>query len=381
MSAERLSAELVTQSPDVGLAPVRLHKEVLRLPPPTPAGAPLAVVRKHLPGGPTRPPVLLVHGFAQNRYTWHTARRSMSVWLAAQGFDVWNLELRGHGRSHQGGASGAERFADYVHDVLHAASAMPSAGFWIGHSLGGASIYGAAAIRPRACLGVIGLGGLYGFAQHNWLLNLLSRLTRRVVEAPGGALLANLQVRTRLGGSLLAELYGASDVAGYAFPISGWWPGSIEQDILAERLSRGFDWTSATVWMEMSRWGAGAPFDYDDRWQQAAVPLLVILGDKDHLLRPGDGRLAYDRALASPSRTLQILDDYRNETHWGHLDLILGKRARAHVWEPTAAWMHTHTAQRPAPPPPADLPDPMAPPPRTRRRDRALRLARDLLRP
>ena len=27
--------------------------------------------------------VVLVHGFAQNRYTWHSTRRSMSAWLAA----------------------------------------------------------------------------------------------------------------------------------------------------------------------------------------------------------------------------------------------------------------------------------------------------------
>lgn len=349
---------------------VRLYKSVCLLPPAQPGGPSLAVIRKHLPSGPRLPPVLLVHGFAQNRYTWHTSRRSMSAWLAAAGFDVWNLELRGHGRSRNGQARGAEQFSDYVLDVLHAASCLPARAFWIGHSLGGASIYGAAAMRPDATLGVIGIGAVYGFAQHNWLIRRLCRLTRRIVEAPGGGVLRNLQVRTRMGGGLLAKLYSISDVAGYAIPLSGWWPGSIEADILEERLTRGFDWTSVTVWMEMSRWGSGATFDYDEYWQRADVPLLVLLGDQDHLLMPEDGRLAHDRS-ASQDKTVIILDDYHHQTHWGHLDLILGRHACEHVWEPIREWM-THRAQDVSPPPPvcdavrAELPTPST---RPRRRD------------
>lgn len=350
-----------------GDAVVRLHKERVRLPPETDGAPRLALVRKHLPGGPTRPPVLLVHGFAQNRYTWHLSQRSMSAWLAEAGFDVWNLELRGHGRSRDGGQLGAEQFADYVADVLHAAACLPGRAFWIGHSLGGAAIYGAAAVRPGATLGVIGIGGLYGFAQHNWLLRRLCRATRRIVEAPGGALLQNLQIKTRMGGGLLARLYSVSDIAGYAFPISGWWPGSIEADLLEERLIRGFDWTSVTVWMEMSRWGAGAPFDYDPLWREADVPLLVMLGDKDHLLMPGDGRLAHARS-GSRDKTLVLLDDYHHETHWGHIDLILGTRARVHVWSPIRDWMVTRAT---AAPPPAPLrPEERAALPRPTRRAR-----------
>ena len=70
---------------------VRVRKQHLRL------DGRLALVRKVLPCG-GGPPVVLVHGFAQNRYTWHSSGRSMSAWLAAQGFDVYVLELRGHGR-------------------------------------------------------------------------------------------------------------------------------------------------------------------------------------------------------------------------------------------------------------------------------------------
>ena len=100
----------------------------------------------------------------------------------------------------------------------------------------------------------------------------------------------------------------------------------------------GFDWTSVKVWQEMSRWSSQGVFDYDERWQRTDVPVLVVLGDRDHLLPIPDGRMAFDRS-ASTDRQLQIFDDWQHETHWGHLDLILGRRAPDHVWPCIGAWL------------------------------------------
>ena len=104
-------------------------------------------MRKHRPEGPSRGPVLLVHGFAQNRYSWHARLRSPSAWWAAQGFDVWNLELRGHGNSRSEGQLGAETFSDYVDDVDQALDALPGPAVVVGHSLGGAAAYAVAGRR------------------------------------------------------------------------------------------------------------------------------------------------------------------------------------------------------------------------------------------
>jgi polyhydroxyalkanoate synthase subunit PhaC len=300
---------------------------------------PLALVRKRKPG-PIGPPVLLVHGFAQNRYSWHLSGRSLTAWLADRGYDTWNLELRGHGRSREVAADqavGAEEFADYVQDIVRVAEALPGPAFWIGHSLGGAALYGAATeargeAQPR---GVIGIGALYRFGQANKLLNALGRLTH---GARNKAWVPALQVRSKLAGRLLGRLYGISDIAGYAFPISGWWPGSVEPELLSERLERGFDWTSVRVWQEMSRWAAEDVFEYDEAWQSTDVPLLVLLGDEDHLMPPADGRSAFDQS-GSSDKTMLVFDDYHHETHWGHLDLILGKLAPRHVWPVIADWM------------------------------------------
>lgn len=321
---------------------VRLHKEVIRLE----GEVPIFLVRKHLVGGATRPAVLLVHGFAQNRYSWHNSRRSMSAWLAERGWDTWNLELRGHGRSRHAGGDGAEQFPDYVEDVRRASQAIGSPAFWVGHSLGGTALYAAAAelwerdhggpagpgILPR---GVVGIGALYSFGRSNRMLGVLGRLTHSVREAPW---MPRLQVRTRLAGALLSRLYGVSDIAGYAFPISGWWPGSIEPEILQERLEQGFDWTSVRVWQEMARWAATGRFEWDQAWAQADLPVLVLAGDEDHLMPPDDARVAFERSGSSDKRFL-IFDDWSHQSHWGHLDLVLGRLAPVHVWPEIDAWM------------------------------------------
>ncbi len=50
-----------------------------------------------------REPVLLTHGFIENRRIWDLAEdRSLARDLAGRGFDVWALELRGSGESAPG---------------------------------------------------------------------------------------------------------------------------------------------------------------------------------------------------------------------------------------------------------------------------------------
>src|SRR5262245_51905788 len=68
-------------------------------------GVPLAMVRKRsAEQKATLAPLLLVHGWGQNRYIWHLPSRSLSNYLARAGFDVYNLDLRGQGRSRRLGA-------------------------------------------------------------------------------------------------------------------------------------------------------------------------------------------------------------------------------------------------------------------------------------
>ncbi len=274
------------------------------------------------------PPVVLVHGFGQNRYTWHTSHRSLSAFLAAEGCEVFNLELRGHGLSHAAGAPSS--FQDYVEDVATFARVLGQPAFWMGHSLGGAVVYAAATRTPM--LGIIGLAALFRFAQANRLLKLLCQISRVAADGPAAS------VKLRLAGRLLARLYSLSDIAGYAFPISGWAPGSIEEDLLHERLEHGFDKISLPIWSDMSRWGAEGRFDYEEEWAAVKTPLLVLAGDLDHLVLPADAKMAYDLE-GGTDKTFHSFDVYNTGYHWGHLDLVIGHQARRFVWKMIGEWI------------------------------------------
>jgi len=294
---------------------------------------PLAIQRTTLPDGPTRPPVILVHGFAQNRFTWRLSRRSFSGFLAAEGFDVLNLELRGHGESRAMGAPSARTFAEYVDDLARAVDAATAEPFVIGHSLGGGVAIGVAAERPLA--GLVHLAGVYGFARHNRALKAMGRLSRRLEPT---LLRAPARVRTAWAGRLIGRLYRLTDVAGYGLPIAGWAPGSMERDLLEERLRKGFDWTSVEVWAQMARWADGEPFPYAPAWRALRTPALVIAGDRDPLVTHADARACFDEC-GSPDKELLLLDPFEHQVHWGHVDLITGEHAPAEVWSRILAWM------------------------------------------
>jgi pimeloyl-ACP methyl ester carboxylesterase len=302
---------------------VRVQKERVRV------GGRLQLVRKWTRPGPK---VVLVHGFAQNRYSWHTTMRSPSAWLAQRGFDVHVVDLPGHGDSRPAGGG---TFADYVEEAVLLSDAIGEPAAWVGHSLGGAVSYALATRAPVR--GVVGIGAVFRFAQANRVLHWLCRASHLAAGSPG-ATLGPVSVRTRLAGRFLAKVHAVSDLAGYGLPVSGWAPGSIEPELLAERLDRGFDWTTLQVWLDMARWGSTGRFDFEDAWARVDVPLLVVAGDLDHLAPPADARSAFD-ASGSRDRKFVLLDDWSTGYHWGHLDLVLGKRAPVHAWPLLADWL------------------------------------------
>lgn len=277
--------------------------------------------------------VVLVHGLAQNRFTWRVSQRSMTAFLAAEGYEVINLELRGHGRSRAAGAGNARAFSEYVEDLVRVIESLDEPPFVIGHSLGGAVLVGAATRVPVR--GLIPIAGVYSFAAHNRSLRGLARVS---LMLEGVLTLAPVRASTEWVGELIGSAYRLTDLAGYLLPFAGWVPGSMERDVLEERLARGFDWTSIEVWLQMSRWARGASFEYAEAFEVLDVPLLVISGDHDALLPPADARVCFD-ASGSSDRTLFEANLFDHGVHFGHVDLILGTRAPDLIWERIRAWM------------------------------------------
>jgi pimeloyl-ACP methyl ester carboxylesterase len=222
-------------------------------------------------------------------------------------------------------------FQDYVVDLRRGIEAMEEPPFVIGHSLGAAVCLAAA--TEVGVAGLVSIAGVYTFAQHNATLRALAQLSLHL-ERP----LRNVRLSTKLVGRIIARLYSVTDIAGYGAPIAGWHPGSLEREVLEERLRSGFDWTSVEVWLQMCRWALGDAPPYRDAFGVLDVPLLVVAGDSDPLVTVADAEHTF-ASSGSTDRTLLAFDAFEHGVHWGHVDLLMGKEAPHHVWPALRSWL------------------------------------------
>ena len=314
---------------------------------------PLSMVRKlAVPSEQTRAPLLMIHGYGQNRYAWHLPARSLSNYLARAGFDVFNLELRGHGRSRHLGARLPRHVTDFArYDVPAAVAEIQTLSggrpVWlIGHSLGGLVSYAAAPGLGDAVAGVVTLGSPYHFTRGSWALTLL-----------GGAMLA-VDRRVPLGeGALALKMWGEAvrlarvfvESPVFPLPIRGFAPGSMEPTVLAQHMSLAMDQGSITVLRNMfldaaesrsSGHRLGGLRGYAEAFDAHALPLLVIAGATDDLAPPASVVPAYERSQ-STDKTYRCFP-------CGHIDILVGTRAPLTIWPLLETWLSKRLRARQA---------------------------------
>ncbi len=324
----------------------RFNKEILRAV--TPSDRCLALVRKHREDLQQHGAVLLVHGFAQNRYSWHLSSRSLVNYLADAGLDVYNLELTGHGRSREFGTAPANSFDEYVDDASSVVAAVADYSgcgqvFLVGHSLGGAVCYAVAPQQSRHVAGVVTIAGMYHFGS-NPITRHVGRLVGMVADMNSPLARIGASIKIRFLGKIVAERFDTADALSGSFPLAGWVPGSTEPHIVQERLLKGFDWTGVNIFLTMMRWAAEGTIEsagsrnYAHEFSTLDIPLLVIAGDSDRMLPAADARPAYDLST-STDKIFKLFSPVHEEVHWGHLDLLLGKRAPDYTWPYLLDWL------------------------------------------
>jgi pimeloyl-ACP methyl ester carboxylesterase len=335
-----LQTEIVDQCIDAGVH-ARFVKEVMA----TRDGAhPIAIVRKRLASiTQTRAAVLLVHGFGQNRYTWHTSKRSFSAYLANLGYDVFNIDLRGRGRSKRFGALHDTGLDDYIREDVPAAirAAMRVSGheqvYLLGHSMGGLISYCVAgSVMREQVAAVISIGSPYRFGAGNFYLRLgtpffyAARFT--------GVFDSDPPVPLRFIGAQMRKFIRIWDNPLIPLPLRPWKPGSMEHDILQENLAASFEHTRFGVALGIVGMGAEAALkshdgliDYGLAFELADKPLLVIAGTDDGLAPPESVRPVYDRSRSS--------DKTYREFPMGHIDLVMGREAPFTVWPLVRTWL------------------------------------------
>lgn len=323
-----------------------------------PEGAPLAMIRKRLlaPDGgaaPTHAPLVLLHGYGQNRYAWHLPSRSLFNYLARSGFDVFNLELRGHGRSRHLGAHPPKRISEFVeHDVPAAIDEVQrlSGGrpvYLMGHSLGGLISYASAAKLQSRIAGVITLGSPYQFTRGSWSLGLIATVMSALEKTTIPAALDSSAIELRPLSETVRLLRAFIESPIFPLPIRGFVPGSLEPNVLSQHMALAMDVGSVAV-LRMMFMGAaearrggkclGELTDYADAFEGLETPLLVIAGTKDDLAPPASVEPAYLRSR-SPDKT------YRTFPR-GHLDLIVGRDSTQTIWPLIESWLLARVRRR-----------------------------------
>jgi polyhydroxyalkanoate synthase len=320
-------------------------------------GTPLAMIRKRLATSSspeTLAPVVLLHGYGQNRYAWHLPSRSLFNYLARAGYDVFNLELRGHGRSRHLGAHPPRKISDFVEQDVPAAIAEVerlSGGrpvFLVGHSLGGLISYAAAAKLKERIAGVVTLGSPYQFTRGSLTLTalstVLSALDRRVSLDHPSFGFGGIELRALSEAMRLFRVFIESPI--FPLPIRGFAPKSLEPNVLAQSMALSMDTGSVAVLRSMfldaaeARRGGkclGELTAYAEAFEGLATPLLVIAGTKDDLAPPASVEPAYLRSR-SPDKT------YRTFPR-GHLDLLVGRDSPQTIWPLLQAWLNTRVRQ------------------------------------
>lgn len=313
---------------------------------------PLSMVRKRsATGRDDRATVLLVHGYGQNRYAWHLPSRSFVNHLANAGFDTFNLDLRGQGRSRKYGAPRPSVLAEYIEEDLPRAFAEVRAAtgrddlFLVGHSLGGLISYAAAPLATQSLRGLCTIGSPFHFTQGSSILRFLAQVVATLDKA--GVQVGNPTLPLRMLGRSMSLFRGYLESPLYPFKLRGWHAGSIEPEILAEHLKYAFDLASLPVMLTMFRWASGAfggstaskidGLSYAERFERCTLPLLVIAGTGDDLAPPDSVEPAY---LVSRSA-----DKTYRELPLGHIDLLVGRDAPKTTWRMVERWIGDRAAK------------------------------------
>jgi alpha-beta hydrolase superfamily lysophospholipase len=309
------------------------HKEILHVKGPQP----VAVVRKHRVDGQVHAPVILVHGFGQNRYAWHLPERSFVNHLAEHGFDVFNVDLRGHGRSAELGSRRSRGVDDYIRGDLPAvidavlARTHAERAFLIGHSLGGICVATAGAREPDKVAGVVTIGPPHALGRGHFVLGNVLRMAGRTVGLT--RILRGSRVRLPVDwiGKAVHATRFAWDSELAPLPIRAWKPGSFSRSELRSYIERSFDGASLGTLddlMELATTGElrsridGTSFT--KLIEHSTLPLLAISGAADRLANPGSVKPIYERSRSS-DKTYVKLDA-------GHGDLLVGKQAPETTW-------------------------------------------------
>ena len=288
-------------------------------------------------------PVILVHGLLVDSRFLDFGNASLAGYLAEAGFDVWNVSLRGTGRSLNPLGWGRKpwNLDDIIKDDLptvieYVRKAAGSADVWmVGYELGGALALAHAGTAPDpGVAGIVGIAAPMSFeSPEQDGLDILLRLDRQPMLRN-----ALLSWNSSAVNRILFQLPGFRDVL---YNPRNMDPRVTQQliDTLLIPVNPGVLEQLITALEKDEFVSADGAVSYREALSRIRVPVLLIGGAADPLAPPEALRQLHTE-LASEERDLMIFwPDPEEDTPYGHFDLILGRKARKEVFPLIRKWL------------------------------------------
>jgi pimeloyl-ACP methyl ester carboxylesterase len=298
-------------------------------------------------GGPAHgEPVLLVHGIAANRYNFDlTDDLSLARFLAARGWDVWLVELRGRGLSMRPRLFSKVKY-DWSFDE-YAERDLPAAAACVARATG----------RKRIHVVGFSTGALAAMA---WLSDPHRNLEVASLVSIGGATSFKRTGRN-VSGRLLRNLRWLRHrwLMRVVAPISGYWHPSPLQIIYNPENTKGSVQRRTMVNMianfsrnevlQYSDWILNDVFrsidlrrDYRAELGRITTPALLLAGPRDVLATPDAVKATFE-ALGSTDKQFMICSRAQGlRVNYGHFDLVIGREAPAEIYPLVARWLDAH---------------------------------------
>ena len=264
--------------------------------------------------------------------------------LARAGFDVYNIDLRGRGRSAHLGAKRPLGVLDFVREDVPAALeeieklSGPGPVYLVGHSLGGVVSYCVAVEHRERIAGVVSLGSPYHFTLGSrWLAGVsVAFLGTRSPRPPAEPSCSLQGLRLVREGEPAADRQPALPVAGARLPprqpraagarrahVARHGPRQHHDHARHVHLGKPGAWTEdaaggRALWLRLALRGA----------RRAA---LDVAGRYDDLAAPASVKPAYDLSRSA--------DKTYRELPFGHIDMLVGREAPQLTWPLVESWI------------------------------------------
>lgn len=290
-------------------------------------------------------PVLLCHGLGANRLTFDIdPHYSLARWLVEQGFDVYAVDLRGHGLSEKPGQHPARRwgwgFNAYceldIPAAINAVLARSGANqlHFIGHSMGGILLYCHGALDGRHVRSGITMGSSLDYSNSTSFFHHiapLAPLSRALPSVP-------------LHWPALFSSWASRFHRGFIDPVLVG-RDNVDLDVYRKMAANVMHAVSARVLRDMAAaiTGEGLRTSWNERYQDRLqekgypFPVLAMSGTAD-IQCPPDVSARFGTAHQVFGKAHGHREDY------GHDDLIMGRHAPSEVWPVVHDWLRQHDA-------------------------------------